>query len=400
MSQTLVSFSLSIPHTGSRASFLETSVGPATLSLIEHLRRQSHTHEIDETWRTCTQVLEGALQVAVREGLDDDGCEVLYGRAGLLYALLLLRSELADNKQSSPVHEVVDQLSSDGNIQILVDDIVERGRFGAKEYADELDQDEKEDAPALMWIWHGRRYLGGAHGVAGILQMLVSAPPQMVTPYWSDILGAVQWLLEIQDPLGNWPTQAGRHMTRFKGGAAVNQATKRVSIEDDSDDPLVQWCHGAPGVLILLSTLLWRSAKSDTLPVGREVRNSIVVALKRGGELVYSRGLLRKGVGLCHGVAGSVFALLAIADVLDKGSPDEAYWLAGATDLAQLAIAYREYEAKGEMKEPDRPYSLYEGVAGMCCAWAEVLARLQRSESGERSRRRHGMPGYDDLLLA
>lgn len=116
---------------------------------------------------------------------------------------------------------------------------------------------------------------------------------------------------------------------------------------------------------------------------------------------MYERGLLRKGVGLCHGVSGSVYALLAVSDVLDTRnntnrdeSPESCTtWFMRAAHLAQLATAYEKLTSKGEMRVPDRPYSLYEGAAGMCCAWAEVLRRITGMEGSGR-----GMPGYDDLL--
>ena len=99
--------------------------------------------------------------------------------------------------------------------------------------------------------------------------------------------------------------------------------------------------------------------------------------------------------------------------------PQHAYWLQRAVHLADLATAYQKLTQEGKMKTPDHPYSLYEGVAGMCCAWAEVLVRLgdgpgtpggngggNGSGSGSGSgnggggvQRRGGMPGYDDLAL-
>ncbi|KAL6298508.1 hypothetical protein BKA93DRAFT_63498 [Sparassis latifolia] len=384
------------PRTGAQASFLETSVGPATLLLIQQLHEPRDTR----AWKDCIQLLDGALRVALREEVNDDGCEVLYGRAGLLYALLLLRSELTGSEESSTVRDIVAQLTSDAHVRTLVDDIVQRGRFGAQEFQKELEKDERAHAPPLMWSWHGKRYLGGAHGVSGILQMLVSSPTVALAPHWVAVLGTVEWLLAIQEPLGNWPSKAGRHMARTAGGSATSRAAKRVSVEDDACDSLVQWCHGAPGVLILLASLLRRGG--PVLPVSAKLREAAIAALKRGGELVYTRGLLRKGVGLCHGVAGSVYALLAVADVLDPDNDrdqaqHDAYWLERAVDLALRATAYRGYEQKGEMLIPDRPYSLYEGVGGMCCAWAEVLARLRVREEGRAGGWRRGMPGYDDL---
>jgi lantibiotic modifying enzyme len=35
-------------------------------------------------------------------------------------------------------------------------------------------------------------------------------------------------------------------------------------------------------------------------------------AAQRAGEVVWQRGLLKKGPGLCHGVAGNAYALLRL----------------------------------------------------------------------------------------
>ncbi len=181
------------PHHGNRVSYLETSIGPATLLLVRQLRlRQNpesnaHKHarrgkldgeileevELAETWKGAVDLISGAHEVATMESVDDDGCDVLYGRAGLLYALLLLRSELVitldylshAGKQKERVVREVEKLCSNDNIKTLVDDIIERGQAGAKLYAEELEESSRPKAPPLMWRWHGSRYLGAAHGV-------------------------------------------------------------------------------------------------------------------------------------------------------------------------------------------------------------------------------------------
>ncbi|KZT02775.1 uncharacterized protein LAESUDRAFT_388250 [Laetiporus sulphureus 93-53] len=413
---------VSVPHSGSRSSFLETATGPATLILAREIRLLSESSTGDRgkqenrinavILEDCARVLMDAVEAALDERLDDDGCEVLYGRAGLLYALLLLRSalnsfvgsELRNEREGSPIRQTVEHLCADQNIQALVNDIVKRGKVGAEEYKEQLDVDERGRGPPLMWSWHGKRYVGGVHGTAGILQMLISSPSNAVAPHWSVIIGTIDWLLAIQQPLGNWPSTAERHLYYASGGSATSRRAKRVSVEEGNEDALIQWCHGAPGVLILLSTLLTRCPHSGSMELPSPLQEGMVAALRRGGELVYTRGFLRKGLGLCHGVAGSVYALLAVSDALDHGqvpsSSEDTYWLSRAVHLAQLAINYRVLEREGEMHVPDEPYSLYEGVAGMCCAWAEVLARLEDPNRGWRDRgQRCGMPGYDDLLI-
>ncbi|KAI0763935.1 hypothetical protein BD413DRAFT_483226 [Trametes elegans] len=458
------------PQHGNHVSYLETSIGPATLILVRQLRlRQNpdsyaHKHarrgkldsevleelELQETWRTAEDLISDALELATGEALDDDGCEVLYGRAGLLYSLLLLRSELLvtvsylthAGKPRDRVVRELETLSSDENIQALVDDIIARGELGAKLYAQHLDESERPKAPPLMWRWHGSRYLGAAHGLVGILHIVLHAPAKVLAPHWSKIVSTAEWLLAIQNPIGNWPTRAGKHMAYVPGGSASHEDPQKLGVDDDFDEQLVQWCHGAPGFLMFFSALLRRAALSpEACPLPTGLHDPVVAALKRAGELVYTRGLSRKGVGLCHGVGGSVYALLAVSEALDHvpahpHSADEmakdAYWLVRAAHLADLATGYEALTHKGEMAVPERPYSLYEGLAGMCCAWAEVLMRLPNwtgrgsihgsiqgsiygsihrnghgngsgnGESGhgnEHEKRRGGMPAFDDIAL-
>lgn len=131
-------------------------------------------------------------------------------------------------------------------------------------------------------------------------------------------------------------------------------------------------------------------------------------ALARGGELVYTRGFLKKGVGLCHGVAGSVYALLAVSDALDSASSQDAsegwkgQWFQRALHLAHLATEYEDLTRRGTMRIPDRPYSLYEGLSGMCCAWGDMLRLLKADlfTNGDRMGRViKGFPGFDNLPL-
>ncbi|EKM53181.1 uncharacterized protein PHACADRAFT_185888 [Phanerochaete carnosa HHB-10118-sp] len=389
----IVLFPLTHADSSAHTSFLETGIGTAALVLAQHLRTPSGSTNQRE--KAATRVIANAVKTATHEALDDDGCEVLYGRAGLLYALLFLRSQLKHSGGDAD-SDVLEQLVSDDTVKLLVDDIVARGEAGAKAYADELLANTRQRVPALMWRWHGKRYLGGAHGLAkictedvdpaGILQMLLRCPPAMLTPHWDALLDTLEWLLALQQPSGNWPHKAP-HYAQAAG-----------------EEELVQWCHGAPGLLILFATLL-RTFRADNAPlcVPEPIAHACRSALGRGGVLVYERGLLRKGVGLCHGVAGSVYALLAVSDVLDasrKARDPRATgeWFKKATQLAHLARSYQQLEARGEMSTPDRPYSLYEGVAGMVCAWADIVQHLDEPH-GERKRGRNRteMPGYDDF---
>lgn len=142
-----------------------------------------------------------------------------------------------------------------------------------------------------------------------------------------------------------------------------------------------RWCHGAPGLLILFTTLIRRAhAYPDLFRLSESFQAGLATAIQQGAAIVYERGLLCKGVGLCHGVGGSVFALLACSDALGlwkRYDHSKVYFLS-AIHLAHLATAHAELTSSGEMKLPEKPWSLYGGIAGMCCAWAEVYERLCR----------------------
>jgi hypothetical protein len=153
------------------------------------------------------------------------------------------------------------------------------------------------------------------------------------------------------------------------------------------------WCHGAPGIVILLSILLRRASSiNGSKRLSSRLRHKITAALESGATLIYTRGFLRKGVGLCHGVAGSVFALLAAFDAL----PSNSLYLQQAIHLAHLSTDYLTMTERGEMRKPDRRWSLYEGTAGMCCAWGEILRRLETPGAQEIG---CGMPGFDDIRV-
>jgi hypothetical protein len=162
-------------------------------------------------------------------------------------------------------------------------------------------------------------------------------------------------------------------------------------------------------VIILLSTILKLAQRPNShLPIDEQTKAKIASSLHRGASLVYRHGFLRKGLGICHGVAGSVYALLAAGDVSneiqlrlsERETTQSLDYLSAAVHLCVLATRVDELVEEREMRVPDGPWSLYEGRAGMCCAWAEVLCRMEAEMGGEAvldRRKMWGMPGYNDL---
>ncbi|KAF8908178.1 hypothetical protein CPB84DRAFT_1674366 [Gymnopilus junonius] len=368
-------------YSPTRLSFIESSIGIATLVLARGLWTSEES--IINDWNAAKDYLETTIEQVLLEDSDvysprnkEDASEVLYGRAGLLYALLYLRKAIKGKPQQQIT--LLEGLTSDSNLARVVDSIVSRGKHGAFSLSSEFRPDDGPRLPPLMWTWHGKRYLGGGHGVAGILHILLKCPSTIIEKHLQDIFSTISWLIDCQDETGNWPSKC--------------PTQRGVSAHND----LIQWCHGAPAMIILLSTALrifqdYQQKLTATNSLERRIRRSI----ESGASLTYKNGLLRKGVGLCHGVAGSVYALVAASDALDTSSKKE--FFTKAAHLAFLGTLHEDMTSSGEMSVPDHPLSLYEGLAGACCAWAEVLCRMNTNDS---HRSHCGFPGFDDFATS
>ncbi|VDB83093.1 unnamed protein product [Peniophora sp. CBMAI 1063] len=383
---------LQTPSRGSKVGFLDTSVGPATLVLYYQLchftspSSQQPPFSMKEcAW--CARLLHDAANAATQDGegseMLEDGCELLYGRAGLLYALLLLKSAVPTLNEGSPespnglesLVELLRPLTRTPTLKLLVDDLIRRGRAGATRFSAES---RLTEGPGLMWVWHGKRYLGAAHGVAGILDVILHCPESVLVTHSGVICNTVEHLLFLQDASGNWPSSA---------------STMPVTIPKSSD--LVQWCHGSTGMIPLLSSILQRS---KALRLSSDLRSAILSSLDRAAALTYSRGLTRKGPGLCHGASSSACALLMLADCPALAPEARQRHLWHGLHLAQCIA---ELQPRGAFADGDRPASLYEGLAGACAAVAIVVCKLDTLLGYSRAggSMRSGILGSADLPL-
>ncbi|HYO97960.1 MAG TPA: LanC-like protein [Polyangiaceae bacterium] len=185
---------------------------------------------------------------------------------------------------------------------------------------------------------YGRRepLLGAAHGFAGNLlaffrgfSLLQDDERAALLPRAVATLAATA---SIDGPFANWPTSPR------------------------SASHLVQWCHGAPGVI----TCFARAPHHERL-------DSL---LAQGGELVWHAGPVRKGASLCHGTAGNGAALLAL--FARTGDPR---WLERARRFAMHAVRQ---SALARAKHGRRRYNLWTGDVGV----AVYLAQCLRPRSG------------------
>lgn len=215
-----------------------------------------------------------------------------------------------------------------------------------------------EDASLGCRIWTQRlygdvlRYLGGAHGFAGNVHALSRACALFSAERREEIHRAAARTAVatavVRDDLANWPAaveEMGRGQARWKG--------------------LVQWCHGAPGMVVGLAGV----------PQGLDPRLDEV--LTAGGELVYRAGPLRKGPGLCHGTAGNGYALLKL-----HARTGNARWLERARGFAMHAI--EQWKSQKNRYRTGR-YGLWTGDLGL----ALYLSSCIREDAA--------MPGIDVL---
>ncbi|KAA1477913.1 hypothetical protein DENSPDRAFT_933984 [Dentipellis sp. KUC8613] len=381
---------LSPPRSGAKVALLDTSIGPAALVLLYQLHYYADIASASTPFANstsagagtgtrspfsktscarCAELLKSAFQLALAAEPDadpEDGCELLYGRAGLLHALLLLRNAAQDIDPTADggLRALLDPVISDAALGGLVNNIVARGVQGAERFRLDVSRGkgkgrEDECMPALMWSWHGKRYLGGAHGVAGILLVLLHAPPALFEAHAGKIRETLRYIVSLQDAEGNWPTKAMAGSSRTGG------------------NELVQWCHGAPGTIPLLARTLYLSrADPSPLSLDAPLTDTLTTALARAADVTYARGMLRKGPGLCHGVAGCASALFAAADV-----DDERRLVQGC----HLLVGYLELSARAggrAFARPDYPWSLYEGLGGLCAVLGEAVERLGEGQSG------------------
>ncbi|KAG8230828.1 hypothetical protein J437_LFUL010225 [Ladona fulva] len=287
-------------------TFIIGDAGPLALGAVIHHLRGNHS--------MSSQLVERlkALSSEVVDLNSDLPDEALYGRVGYLYALLYLNQNLAPNTiEDSLIRQVIAAVLASGKA---------------------LAKSERRKVP-LMYVWHGSYYLGAAHGIVGILYTLLLAKDHLTDSELTEyIRPTLDFLLSTSYPGGNLPSSMG-----------------------SGRDRLVHWCHGAPGAVHLYCLAYEVFGDQRYLD-----------AAKKCGDVVWQRGLLRKGYGICHGVAGNAYTFLALHQTLNRS---QAKGLGEAKDVLNLYRACRFAEwcttfNQHQERTPDRPYSLFEGLAG------------------------------------
>jgi len=278
----------------------------ARLTLIEGvagafvvgLMTAKHADELAE----CRQLL---LDVWHTRKHDFTCYELLYGVGGYLAALIVAAELLPGDAEVNALIHTVSAALLAGSASAPTDD------------------------DCLRFTWHSKMYLGYAHGLSGIANVLLLAG--VTSPKIDATVGRLDELAKLQR--GQMPSS---------------------TLKPSSRTELVQWCHGAPGFV----ALFLNAARADALTLCLDD--------------VWARGLLTKGVGICHGASGAGMCFLAhFRATGDRKSLRRACH--NAHECLRSPIL-RDGTAQG-----DDPFSLLNGWGARALFFAELSAELDGS---------------------
>jgi hypothetical protein len=299
--------------------------------------------------------------------------DLLWGRGGFLFGAAFLRASLG--AQSMP----------DALVRGAIEAMVERGRRTAREHEPHLTPLQQGRVPLLYlnlnafvmasfarayvpgrsWLSRAlallaghaivlagaRRYglrhrydLGLVHGVPGNLYLLMHFPDLLTASARYDIRHTLDCVAECVDAeRGMLELLPSPHSEALHARTGSPEYTERV-----------HWCSGTPAAVFLFARAY--EVFGDT---------AYLETARRAAEHVWRYGLLRKGSGICHGIAGNGYAFLSLyrrsADPRD---------LDRALHFARHSWSDRVVR---EQRTPDRPCSLYEGRMGTLCFYRDCL---------------------------
>lgn len=194
----------------------------------------------------------------------------------------------------------------------------------------------QQDNSTSEWLWKSqvfgptRHYYGACHGIVGNANILLQG-----LDLYSDISGQ-----EI----------INRTISTLMHSAVTdnNQTNWPLCTKPAINKLLVQWCHGAAGII---------TAMARTPNLDASMTKALDILLAKTGELVWQAGPVSKGANICHGTAGNGYAFLYLYQRWG-----DSIWLERAKCFAMHAIEqcqqHRKHYGQGR-------YTLWTGDAGL-----------------------------------
>ncbi len=208
----------------------------------------------------------------------------------------------------------------------------------------------RQDTDTGEWLWQSqvfglkRHYYGACHGLAGNANILLQGADLLSDDHTEMIMERTISTLNIsvkqQANLANWT----------------------LCTKPNIDKLLVQWCHGAAGIV---------TAMARTPAIDSNNSKQLDQLLEETGELVWQAGPLVKGSNICHGTSGNGYAFLYL-----YRRTGNSVWLDRAR---QFAIHSIEQCQKARLRYGQGRYTLWTGDAGLAiylyhCLYPEKAA--------------------------
>ncbi|XP_075265956.1 glutathione S-transferase LANCL1-like [Convolutriloba macropyga] len=300
--------------------------GKAGMHLTAAMLSSAETPPPAGSEETTTQHVRRYLSLR-SSAVSCEASELLYGQAGWIFGALLLNKRFGDETVPPSV------------ILTVVEATLENGRMMSSELG--------IDCP-LFYTWHDRPYLGAAHGLMGICYVLLHVLEKgwAVEGLESDLRGMLRYVLSLELKADDYGVETASGSPDGMYPTAVGDGAGR--------EPLIHWCHGSTGAVFLFCKAYQVLGRQEYLEAAR-----------RAGAVVWRSGLLTKGPGLCHGVAGNGYSLLT----LYRCTGEQAYF--------QQALQFGYFLGTEEFlhgsRTPDCPHSLFEGWAGAACFLCDLM---------------------------
>ncbi|ORZ38320.1 hypothetical protein BCR44DRAFT_34125 [Catenaria anguillulae PL171] len=343
---------------------------------------------VTKVMRLAAAVAAGEEGVAVKDVInavqllpeaDEMAMGVVGGMAGVLAALNWL------------VDAELDSLKAD-----LVKQMIDAGRQDAQRLGIATSR------TPLVWVVADDVIdLGAAHGLAGILTVLLSLPRAWIQPYWAELIAAAEYVAEFD----GYPVRLVRNK-KVADPANEKAWVAEYGVKRGTQDAevVIEWEQGAAALGLLFVQLFAAvdpeqarqvaqmandDGESGPEPTTAHDRESWLLRAIEAGNLTWQRGIVNTHVGISTGLCGNAYLFLALWSVTG-----DVVWY-------QRALAFAGIAAHWHGGDETHALSVSEGFGGLACLLADLVVvdaylQHQRASSDETPRPWIGFPCVND----
>jgi len=280
--------------------------------------------------QTNSQLYINQYRQIVKSALNAPDCTYLTGKAGTLMGSALLNNYFGPSTIAR------------SDIVTLAYQMLQAGIHSGQNYLSYVSTDF---ANLVLW--------GEGHGSSGVINQFLDIPEitsnQTALAYLKNTL---DYYVSIQLPDGNFPTP-----------------TKPPFPTEPN--VLVQWCHGAPGFMPVLTKGYYLF--ND---------NTYLQSAEKAANCTWERGILTKGLMLCHGISGNTYMFLFM-----YRKTHNPLYLYRAIKFQEYTLSHPILVDPNQMRKPTpSPYEFWSGsYASAIPLWSDFLTLNSQ----------YYMPGFD-----